>query len=294
MVHEHRRIHVIANPAAGQDRPVLGTLNNIFREHGFGWSLDVTNAYGDGERFARQAINEGADLILAYGGDGTVSDVVNGMVGCEVPFSILPGVTGNVLAQGFGIPADLSSALKQILKGRTVTVDLGKMFGRHFMLRADLGISSASVSDTTRDLKQRFGVLAYLINAVQKLRDAVPLVYKLTIDGQPFEREAMTCFVTNMNEVGILNLTFSHEVRSNDGLLDVILIENIPDTVAGITAEIARLQVGAASGFQHWQGKQIHIETTLVQKVRGDGENMGQTPVDIDVVPGAVQVLVPA
>ena len=92
-----KRIQVIINPAAGQPQPVLHTLNQDFREAGVTWDVSITQEAGDGTRLARQALDQGADVVVACGGDGTVMEVANGLVGSDVPLGILDLQRGRIL-----------------------------------------------------------------------------------------------------------------------------------------------------------------------------------------------------
>src|SRR5690606_33636656 len=93
-----KHIQVIINPAAGNNEPILNTLNDVFSQYDVFWDVSLTHKAGDGEQLARQAVENGADLVGAYGGDGTVGEVARGLIGSEVPLAVLPGGTGNSLA----------------------------------------------------------------------------------------------------------------------------------------------------------------------------------------------------
>jgi len=86
-----RKIRVVANPGSGQPKPVLHTLNSVFRSENVEWDLSLTNESGDAERFAREAVNDNVDVVAAFGGDGTVMEVARGLMGSNVPMAILPG-----------------------------------------------------------------------------------------------------------------------------------------------------------------------------------------------------------
>ncbi len=103
-------IHVVINPASGQPEPVLSTLNSVFYPAGIKWDVSITAASGDAKRFAEEAVARGADLVAAYGGDGTQMEVAQGLRGSDVPMVILPGGTANLLSVELGIPKELAQA----------------------------------------------------------------------------------------------------------------------------------------------------------------------------------------
>src|SRR5512134_1855301 len=104
-------VHVIINPGSGQPKPILHTLNAVFRPRDIEWDISLTRKSGDAERFARQAAENGADIVAAYGGDGTVMEVARGLMGLETPLAIFPGGTANLMAVELGIPKDLAKAV---------------------------------------------------------------------------------------------------------------------------------------------------------------------------------------
>ena len=104
------RIHIVINLGSGKPKPILHTLNAVFRPRDIDWEISLTRKSGDAERFARQAAENGADIVAAYGGDGTVMEVARGLMGLETPLAIFPGGTANLMAVELGIPKDLSKA----------------------------------------------------------------------------------------------------------------------------------------------------------------------------------------
>src|SRR5215213_10077087 len=106
----YKRVHVIINPASGQDRPVLGTLSRTFQKGGIEWEGYITKKGGDARQFAETALAAGADVVAVYGGDGTVAEVASTLAGTEIPLAILPGGTANVLSVELGIPRKLADA----------------------------------------------------------------------------------------------------------------------------------------------------------------------------------------
>ena len=89
----YKKVHVIINPAAGHDEPILNVLNHVFHPAGVEWDNSLTHQSGDATRLAAEAAASGVDLVAAYGGDGTQMEVANGLMGTGVPQAILPGGT---------------------------------------------------------------------------------------------------------------------------------------------------------------------------------------------------------
>src|SRR5512139_3934827 len=195
-----RKIHVIVNPASGQPQPILHTLNGVFHPLGIDWEVFITKQSGDAERFARQAADDGVDVVAVYGGDGTVMEVARGLFGSQTPLAILPGGTANLMSVELGIPKNLAqaAAIAADPDSRVRVVDAG-LFGdqTHFLLRVGLGFAARKVEIADRELKDRYGIMAYSIGALKALTDTEPANYRLTLDGQLFETQGFSCLVDN-------------------------------------------------------------------------------------------------
>lgn len=288
------RVKVIINPAAGQDEPVLGVLDSVFAEIGVEWDVAVTHAAGDGIAAARQAVEEGFDLIGVYGGDGTVSEVASALAEGGPPMLLLPGGTGNVLAEELGIPPTLAEAAA--LAGENAAevkrVDMGKVGDRWFIVRLTTGFESTVVEEATRELKLRYGRFAYPIAALKTLTDPPVARYSLVVDGQQIEAEGVEVMVANSAGTGVTGIQLADEVDVSDGLLDVLLLASTD--IPNILASAADAAAGETPRLMtRWRGTTIHVEAEPAQGVSIDGEVEGFTPLDVVAVPGAIGVLVP-
>jgi YegS/Rv2252/BmrU family lipid kinase len=294
MPNPFKRVQIITNPAAGQDEPILKPLNNVFQKYGATWDIDVTQKEGDGERLAREAVADGADVVVAYGGDGTALEVANGLVGSNVPLAVLPGGTANAFATELGIPKGaLEQAAEIIFTGEPRAVDMGRSGDYHFMLRVDMGVSTKISEEASREMKDRFGILAYALSAFRAISQAEKIRYYLTLDGEKIETEGVACLVANVNDLGAFNLTLTSKVDFSDGLLDVFVLASVAEGLVSAAANMINLQEGAAATFQHWQARDILIECDPPQKVWADGDPFSETPLHVTIAPQAIQVLVP-
>ncbi len=291
----YRRLHVIINPAAGQDRPVLGTLNSVFQPAGIDWDVFITKKPGDGRRLAKEAVKAGVDAVAVYGGDGTVMEVVSGLVGTGVPLAIFPGGTGNVVSFELGIPGDLAEACALVCRADSQIrqIDLGQIGTNYFILSAGVGFATAIVEGADRDAKDRLGVLAYFVSGLQALREPPMAHYHLTLDGRQVELEGMTCIIANSGSIGQLGLKLAPTIDVADGLLDVIVIRK--GDLGALLSVAAQLVTRSdeAEPLQHWQVHEITLVTDPPQTVQVDGELFGKTPVTARVVPGAARIIVP-
>lgn len=306
------RVQVIINPASGQAMPILHTLNSVFRSFGYDWDIAITKAAGDGKRLAAKAVDEGYDIVAAYGGDGTVAEVASGLIGTDVPLAILPGGTANVMSIELGIPRELAGACELFCADgcATRTVDMGQIGQRYFLLRAGVGFEAAMVQQADRESKEGMGVLAYMLSALNNLRHPPKAHYRLTLDGQTIESEGLTCIVANSGNLGRPGMNLVPGVDVTDGLLDVIIVRQADlISLLAVTANVAGLveaEPAARSDdphqarqetektLQHWQAKEIRVESDPIQPVQSDGEMIEDTPLECKVIPAAVRILVPS
>ncbi|MEO8608706.1 MAG: diacylglycerol kinase family protein [Chloroflexota bacterium] len=288
---EPRRVHVIANPAAGQDRPFLNVFNRIFQAADIDWELLITKKAGDAERLARESVEAGADIVAAYGGDGTVSEVASGLYGSDVPLAIFPGGTANVMSVELGIPSDLAGAVALACgNGLARPVDMGKIGDRKFLLRTAIGYTAEMTKGTDREEKNRLGNLAYILSAIRALPTAQAVPYKLTLDGQVVEIEGAVCIVANSGSLGLPGWSLTRAVDVSDGLLDVIMIQNVD---LNALLAVAASAFGVGEPLDHWQVRDVSIEADPAQTVESDGEIITPTPLSASVLPHAIRILVP-
>jgi YegS/Rv2252/BmrU family lipid kinase len=288
------KVHVVINPASGRPKPILHTLNRVFKRAEVDWDISLTKASGDAERFARGAVAEGVDIVAVYGGDGTVMEVAQGLLGSRVPLAILPGGSANLMSVELGIPKELEKALQIAVDPDSPRrdVDVGQVGENYFLLRVGTGFAARKVAYADRSLKNRFGVLAYSVAAVKSIKDTKSAHYRLTLDGKQIEADGVTCLIDNAGNMGIQGFQPVNEISVDDGLLDVLLLGSkglgnlVSSGASLLDADKRELLV------EHWQARQIRIEVDPPQPVQVDGEIIGDTPISAKVLPAALKVIV--
>jgi diacylglycerol kinase (ATP) len=288
------RIKVVINPGAGQPEPVLSILNTGFAEAGIDWDVAITHGPGDGETAAAEAVKAGFDLIGAYGGDGTVSEVASALASGGPPMVVLPGGTGNALAEDLGIPKALDEAVALVAGGDydTRPVDLGRVGERWFVLRLTMGFEASVAEAATRELKDRFGWLAYAFAALQESSDPPRAKYTIDVDGESIEAEGVACLIANSASLGVVGVKIAEDVSVSDGLLDVLVVDRA--NLLPLLGTATSMAAGQESpNLARWRGNKIAVHSRPRQSVLTDGEPAGRTPVEVTVAPGAVTVVVP-
>jgi YegS/Rv2252/BmrU family lipid kinase len=287
----YQRIRVIINPAAGKNETILNTLNDVFQAYELDWEVRITHKFGDATRLAQEAVADGVDLVVGYGGDGTQMEIANGVMGSDVPMAILPGGTGNAMAFELEIPRQLKEAAMLICQSsHRRKIDLGRIGDRQFMLRTYTGPQKEAVA--SREEKDRLGVLAYPMASLRVLKNLTPVQYRLTLDGQVLEDEGVMCYIFNAGAWGGVNLPEAADISPSDGLLDVLIMNKTASSLRAFASY--ELNVGRARAHvRHWQAQEIVVEADPPQTAWIDGEAYGQTPFTAMVIPHAVTVVVP-
>jgi len=167
-----------------------------------------------------KALDAGADLVFAWGGDGTVQRCIDAMAGSDATLAILPAGTANLLAGNLGIPTDLEAALDIGLHGARRRLDTGTVNGEHFAVMAGCGLDARMIDDADRRLKDRFGRAAYVWTGARNLR-AASVHGTVRIDKEPWFSGDLSCLL--VGNVGSLfgGMTVFADARPDDGRLDV-------------------------------------------------------------------------
>ena len=294
---EYKSVMVVVNPAAGMDRPILGLLNSQFKDSGVNWDLRVTHAAGDAEKLAKQAVEDGYDVVAAHGGDGTVMEVANGLRGSTIPLAIFPGGTANVMASELGVSVDLASCINMVAK-RTCSVlemDMATANDHPFLLRVGVGFEADMMKNADQELKNRFGLLAYAFSAVNTLRTLKPSHYTIDVDGKISEIEGISAMIANSGNVAVGGMQLSSKIDIADGLLDVMVFTDATlSTILNLSMSvITQTDATEAPQIFHIQGKEIKVKADPQQSISLDGELMETDQVTARVLPHALRVLVP-
>ncbi len=288
-----KNIHVIINPAAGVEEPILSYLNTAFKDTPIDWDVSITRKGNDAKEIASKLIGK-TDLIAVYGGDGSVMEAAQALTGHHTPMAILPGGTANVMAKELGIPTETVAAIELLKSQNTLikTIDTGIVNNMPFILRVNFGMMAEMVTQADRDLKDSLGQLAYGITAFQTLINPHPVMYKMIIDGHKINEEGVSLTVTNSGSIGISDYSFLPDISVTDGFFDVILLDDASITsilrVAGST-----LLHSDSNVLKRWKCKEITISLDKPQKYICDDIEKEDKLIKIKVVPNSLKVLVP-
>jgi diacylglycerol kinase (ATP) len=291
---------VVANPTKIEP----GTRQRIAAVcTGLGWAEPLwleTTVEDPGTGQARLAVERGADVVLACGGDGTVRSVAEALAGTGVAMGLVPAGTGNLLARTLGTPENVPLAARLALTGDDRAIDVGRIRidgaeeERVFLVMAGTGFDAAIMENTPEALKVRVGPLAYVISGLRAMRGRRVRVTLTLDDDPPLRRRTRTVVVGNSGTL-LGGLVLMPRATIDDGVLDVVSIA--PSTVAGWVAVALRVitrRRGGHERVEHWQARSITVRTEAPQPCQVDGDPVGDAQeLAIRVDPGALLVRVP-
>ena len=268
----------------------------------YGWSFDVveTTRSGDTWQFARQAAEQELDAVIAVGGDGTVNEAANGLVGTMTALGVLPLGTANVWAKEMGLPlGDLGVAARLLAVADVRRIDVGEVRGptiepRVFVLCCGVGLDAAITRDVEpqREMKRRFGALMFWLVGIRKAWSYRGKRAVLEFDDKRVRRRVILALAANSQLYGGI-VRIAPQAQVDDGLLDLVVFKG---TGVWATAfHLLRVLLGS-----HLRDPQVEAYRTTCVNIEGknlpvhvDAEPIGFAPVEIRIRPRALRVLVP-
>ncbi|MEW6188872.1 MAG: diacylglycerol kinase family protein [Actinomycetota bacterium] len=302
------KLALIVNPIAGQGRAekALPQVKRKLKEV-FNLQIYRTQRVGDGILTAKRALNQDCQIIVAMGGDGTVFEVVNGIIGSKAILGVIPCGTGNVFAAEMGIPFNLFRACEVILRGSARNIDVGRacppspltpgagkrVNDRYFVLMAGVGFDAQIVQEVNPEVKRMLKDLAYILTGIKTLFTYKPTLMEIELDGEEKEKGY---FVVVGNAKCYAGRYFSITTQASieDGWLDICIFKkgDIASFVRYITGVLLRKHL-AYSDVYYKRAKRVQITASVSTLVQADGELIGQTPMHFAILPHAVSVITP-
>jgi len=287
----------IINPVAGRGRAirVWEQVKHKLAESCSTLAWEFSQGQGDATAIARGAVSQGYELVVVFGGDGTLHEVVNGLAGSAASLAVIPAGTGNDFARSLGISKDPQQAMQVLTGGKMKYLDLGRFDGRYFLNMAGLGFD-ADVAHRINGKRLLKGQLAYLIAVLQTLAAYDSYQLEIIIDGQSFTEEAIMVSVGNGQFVGG-GFRLLPQASMEDGFLDVMVVKRT--SRADIIRTLPSLYRG--THLEHpkcsfYRGREVTI--SLIQPSRQvfaqvDGQEISQFPLSFRVLHRALQVIAP-
>ena len=290
---------LIFNPVAGQGNSEqdLATIKRIL-EPEFELDIQFTTKEISGGELARKAVANNAEIIIASGGDGTVSAVAEALIDTDIPLGAIARGTANAFANALDIPDTIEAACQVIVDGATKKVDAAMCNDKPMILLAGIGFEAETVEDADREAKNRLGMLAYVLSGLKQLREFEKFKATIETDDKVIKVAVNAITIANAAPPSSVLAQGTAGVVYDDGLLDVTIIA--AETRAGAIAISYHLLQSASNGeaaerddVGYLRTKWIKVTTDPPQKVVLDGEIVGSTPIEIKCIPEGLTVFTP-
>jgi len=292
-----KRTAIIYNPISGRgkSKALSERLAGALKKLGIDAKLSPTQKAGDAKRMAGEFAKSGIDALVTVGGDGTVSEIVCGLNGADVPIAICPAGTANVLAHELGLPSSPDKIAEMVQKGRMRRIDAGKVNEQRFIVAVSAGVDAWVVHDLHNARKGPITMATYTGHIVHAMRTYRFPPIRVEIDGKPLRGRIGYVVVGNTHRYGG-PLRIARRGKCDDGLLEITVArgKNLRTAMQYMAASVARM-LPLLSGVKTYTGKHVTIrpEDDSEVPVQIDGDPGGTLPVEIEIQPGAAAMLVP-
>lgn len=293
---KEKRAFAVINPATGQGtvRSLEHRLQKKARRLGIDLQVRVTERPDHATDIARECCENEIDIIIAVGGDGTVSEVVTGAIGSDIVVGIVPIGSTNMIAKDLGIPRRLSAAMDVALGGGCPTAfDVGKVGETTFMHMAGAGYDAQIMHEASGKWKRRIGWPAYLWPAVKHLRSPA-FNAEIEIDGDKHSMNARMILCAIGGSIVHPRFTVGQGIDRHDGFID-ICVYNPPNAIWAVSAlGWILLRKPDRSRWQHqFRGKSIVLRADQTVAFEADGNPLGELPVYIEMLDQPTYILTP-
>jgi diacylglycerol kinase (ATP) len=292
-----RKIVVVVRPPSNQARvEEVRRAVAALRTEGHTVDVHVTVDAGDATRLAERAGAEGADVVAAAGGDGTINEVVNGLVrsGGDTALAVVPLGTANDFARGLGLPLDLTAALRLAASGGTTELDVARVNERCFINVSTGGFGADATRAASRNVKRRLGPLAYVVQGARLLAQYQPTPARFSVDGVEVYAGRFVFFaVGNARRTGG-GAHVTPRADPGDGKLDVVIVGDVsridfltllPDLRAGSHME--------SPDVLYYRAHTFDVDSATTLRVNADGEAVAGTRFRYEVLDRGLGVIVP-
>jgi YegS/Rv2252/BmrU family lipid kinase len=296
---KRRKAVLISNPNAGRGGKLRAREVAHFREilKGRGVEVELFNTSGpnDAARLAARVANEGVRDVIVSGGDGTINEALQGLVGTDARMGVWPRGTANVLARELKLPFDAESAAETIARGRSKAVHIGRAIAeatgeeRYFFLMAGVGLDASIVSRVRPRLKRRVGEAAFWYSGLWHLARWQPVPFNVEVDGQTLR--ATFAAIGNAAHYGG-NLAITPRAHLEEPEFELCIVDSKSRLHFLYLLSHAIRPAGVPKKIRGVQ----FIRTTRARvtgdvQVQIDGELTGQLPMTFEIAPSSIEII---
>lgn len=284
----------IINPKSGVERQkeIKAAIDSDLDKNQFSYEILKTEFAKHGTTLAKEAARNGAYAVVAVGGDGSVNDIVQGLLGTDTMLAIIPKGSGNGMARTMKIPLDTVGAIQVINKGKVVAMDVAFANGRPFISNAGVAFDALISKKFAKSEKRGLMVYSWLVT--RHMWAYKEWEFSITIDGKPLKEKAFMINVANGQQFGY-NFKIAPMASYTDGVLDLIIVKKFPKVMGGTLVLRAMNGSIAKSPFvEHITGKEIVITHPSLRLMQTDGDaHPCESSIKFTIQPGAQKVIVP-
>ncbi|MBC2254966.1 diacylglycerol kinase [Listeria ivanovii] len=291
-----KRAMIIYNPAAGKNkfRKLLPDAEQILTKADFEVTLVPSRPVPKSTTaIAKQAADEGYDIVIAAGGDGTVNEVVNGLMQVNNPpkLGILPVGTTNDYARALNFAKDPLEALHIIAKQETIWVDIGKANETEFFINNAAGGKITEITYAVKEsMKSKWGRLAYLFSGLKVLPKLSPVKVEISYNNQIIQEEILLFFVNKSNSVGGME-TLCPPAQLNSGMFELLILKKIsPQKLFQLFVSIKKGTHLNSPHVIHARTNKVEIKSSSELNVSYDGVYGGKAPYTLEIIPEALEI----
>jgi diacylglycerol kinase (ATP) len=286
---------IIANPVAGKGKAIalIDQVRSILKQHKAEFDFELTKSPGDAADIARSAAERGWKVIVSLGGDGTISEVISGLVGTESALGIISCGRGNDIARSLGVPTDTEQAVNTLLNGEKCRIDVGLEKDQVFADIAGVGFS-AEVSSQANDMQKLKGSLAFLAATYKTLSRLKARQVRIELDNEVIETKVVSVTVSNMKYAGG-GMVFAPNAIADDGLFDVCIVREIGKISLALTFPQMYKDAGPKHpALSRYRSSIVRIFSEDPMEKMFDGNINGKTPLEAEILAKAIDVIVPS
>lgn len=281
------RIAIVINPVTAEEQ--REELEPLLEDHEHRWIETDEDDPGKGQ--AREAVDWGAEVVIACGGDGTVRACAEGLIDTGVPLAIVPAGTGNLLARNFEIPESVQKAFQVAVNGDRKTVDTGLAGEETFLVMAGVGLDAEVMAETGRESKERLGSLAYVLEGIKHITDE-PFTASVSAGGRSQDGDWVTVLVGNLGELqGGIDLF--PDSSPTDGMLDLLAIPG-GSAFEELTAALGAVVQDDSDSVFRERGTEFTVSMQQPTRYEIDGEPRdAASELSLRVNPGSLVLMTP-
>lgn len=290
-----KKLLFIINPKAGlkKNKHYIDNAVEVFENAGYKVGIKYTKKRADGTSIAKE-LGDKVDLVVCMGGDGTLNEVMQGMIDGNVstPLGYIPAGSTNDFATSLGLKSDPKEEAEFIVSHEARTLDLGQFNGRYFVYTASAGIFTKTSYSTPQDLKNRLGHFAYILTGVKELFHIRRLKLKIELKDQTIEGKYIFAAINNATKVGGIMKLDEEVVRFNDGVFELMLVEfpKGPIEFFKIAGKVLMQKFTGEITFIQIDSAKITAESDIDWSLDGEKEK-GKEKVDFKVVHDAINFI---